>query len=361
MVTILLVAALLCLRVIQVSAEESERPPATGESIVYFTTDLTPDGVMKVYDRIRGEVRGKVALKVHFGEEGNDNYIRPEMIRDLQAATQATLVETNVLYPGPRHSTKSHLELAYRHGFGFAPIDILDSDGETVFPASAGHFNEIRVGSHQDNYDTYIIFSHFKGHGMSGFGGAIKNVSMGLASITGKLALHASHYPFTEPSKCIGCGLCLRDCAGEAITLNPVVVDPSKCVGCGKCIQTCPQKVFSVPWKKGDKAVFMEKLADYAKAISGHSHMVYINVLSHISPDCDCMDRARPPFVQDIGVLSSLDPVALDAACMDLVDRKYGSSDAFQDVNSVSGRRQLEYGQKIGLGNTRYRLVRLDR
>ena len=338
------------------SNENQQKP-----SIVYFTTSINSKGVLKVYDPIKAKIHGKVGIKVHFGEEGNKYYIRPDLVKGLQKITKGTFVETNVIYPGPRQNTESHIKLAKAHGFGYAPIDILDSEGETPRLVTLNHFNEIWVGSHQTRYDSFIIFSHFKGHAMSGFGGAIKNVSMGLASRAGKIALHSTHYPFTVPEKCINCGLCIKNCANNAISLNPVRVNPAKCIGCGKCIAVCPQKVYSVPWKRGDKAVFMEKLVDYAKAISANSPMVYINVLSNISPNCDCDAHAKAPFVHNIGILSSTDPVALDAACLDLVNKAKNSKDAFLDENSVSGNQQLDYGTQTGLGNRKYILLNVDK
>ncbi|MBN2461162.1 MAG: DUF362 domain-containing protein [Candidatus Cloacimonetes bacterium] len=327
---------------------------------VFFTSDISPEGVLKVFEKISAEVTGKVAIKVHFGEEGNETYLKPELVKDLVLKLDATLVETNVLYVGKRRYTDSHIKLAIDHGFDFAPIDILDSEGEKVIPVNLNHYHEIKVGSHMDDYDSFIIFSHFKGHGLSGFGGAIKNTSMGLASIAGKMALHASTIPVYNPDACILCGICVDQCPGNAISLNPLVIDPDKCIGCGTCIGICPVRAFGVPWNSTSRSVFLERLVEYAKGVSDNYNTVYINVLANITTHCDCSSRSRPPFMEDICILASTDIVAIEKASHDLVDKHYKSDDTFLQVNSVSGKNQIEYASKINLGNKSYRLIDLD-
>ena len=341
------------------SQEETEmknQQPAT----VYFTADISPESVMRLYEAINEGVHGKVGVKVHFGEDGNQYYVRPELLKPLLQATGGSFVETNTLYPGPRQSTDSHIALAKEHGFGYAPIDILDSEGETPLPCNLSHFNEVWVGSRFNEYDSYILVSHFKGHMMAGFGGAIKNISMGMGSRSGKTAMHRSHYPLTTPEKCINCGLCVQNCATNAITLEPLRVHPSACVGCGKCLAVCPQKCFRVAESDGGHDFFEEKLAEYAKGIADHTTMVYINFINNVSPDCDCMSHPHDPFVHDIGVLASTDPVALDRACLDMVNEAAGSEDAFLDINNVSGNHQLDHAESIGLGVQNYTLINLD-
>ncbi len=346
--------------IVNLSAFQKEPVKEQKPAIVYFTSDISSEGVMRLYEKINGNVTGKVGIKVHFGEDGNKYYVRPELLKALQQKTNATFVETNTLYPGPRQSADSHIELAKEHGFGYAPIDILDSEGEMAVRTDMNHFNEVWVGTHFSNYDTYIMVSHFKGHMMAGFGGAIKNISMGMGSLSGKTAMHRSHYPLTDPEKCINCGLCVQNCATNAITLDPLRVKPSACVGCGKCIAVCPQKCFAVADQKGS-LYFMEKLSEYAKGISENTNMVYINFINNVSPDCDCSSHPHDPFVHDIGILASTDPVALDKACLDMVNKAVGSDDAFLKVNRVSGNHQLTYGEKIGLGTQQYTLVELNK
>ena len=333
-------------------------------SNVYFTQRISSEGVMRVYKKIADHVRGKVALKVHFGEENNPNYLKPDLMKALALHTKAVFVETNVLYVGKRRYTQSHLQLARDHGFTYAPIDILDSEGErelVVTQPHIRHYKKVKVGSHMDRYDTFLVFSHFKGHGSAGFGGAIKNVAMGFASIAGKMAQHANDIPTVNASRCVRCMHCVRDCPAHAITVDNagVRIDRTKCIGCAKCIGECPERVFGVP-RGLDKHVFHERLVEYAKVISDHYNMVYITVLANISRGCDCMKTPQKPFMDDIGILASTDMLAIDAAAHDLVNQTAGKEDVFLDKNSVSGKLQLLYGSEIGLGNLEYNLIAID-
>lgn len=334
--------------------EEMEKPK------VYFTSDLSAEGVMKVYDKIKEKVKGKTGVKVHFGEEGNQYYLKPELMTKLMKEVDGTFVETNVLYVSKRRYTESHIQLAKDHGFTNAPIDILDSAGELVLDTDFNHFKKVKTGKNIDNYETLVIFSHFKGHGLAGFGGAIKNVGMGLASIAGKMAMHASAIPHYSPDRCIKCQACIPKCPGDAITIDPLVIDPEKCIGCGTCIGICPVRAFNVPWGSTKKEVFLERLTEYAKAISDHKNMVYINVIANVSAYCDCLPSAPAPFVDDIGVLASTDMLAIEKACSDLVNKAHGTPDAFLKESGASGLHQLKYAEKIGLGNSEYELINLD-
>ena len=337
--------------ILEASSEEPSK--------VYFTDNISGDGVLEIFQNIGQEVSGKVAIKVHFGEDGNRNYLKPELIEKLTRELNATLVETNVLYRGKRRFTEHHIQLAKEHGFDFAPIDILDSEGEKEINVDLEHFKVVSVGSHIDNYDNLIIFSHFKGHAMAGFGGAIKNVAMGLASIPGKMAMHASNIPLFNNSRCTSCKLCLDVCSVDAITLDPLVIDVDKCIGCGKCIGVCPTGAIQVPWGSTGKNEFNERLVDYAKAISNNYEMVYINVLANISKSCDCDAYAQAPFMDDIGILASTDIVAIEKASLDLVNKAHNCEDTFLKVNSTSGNGQIDYAYKIGLGNIKYELIEI--
>lgn len=329
---------------------------------VYYTQDVTSDGLMKVFSQIEEELNGKIGVKVHFGEEGNKNYIKPDLMKKMMEKIDGTFVETNVLYVSKRRYTDSHIKLAKEHGFGYAPIDILDSEGDKVLTAeNLKHYKQVKVGSHMDNYDSFLILSHFKGHQMAGFGGAIKNTSMGLASVAGKMALHASAIPGYSQSRCISCGQCVPNCPGDAITINPLVIDADKCIGCGSCIGICPVQAFSVPWGSTDIPTFLERLSEYAKVMADNYKMIYINFVSNISEGCDCMSHAPAPFMEDVGIVASTDIVAIEQASHDLVDEKYGSEDTFKEVNRVSGKNQIKYAEKIGLGNSNYTLINVDR
>ncbi len=324
---------------------------------VYFTKDINLDGLEKVLNPYLPRLHGKIGVKVHFGEDGNQYYIKPDLYKDLILRLNGTFIESNVLYRGRRRVTETHLQLAQEHGFGYAPIDILDADGEITLPYHGKHFDKVYVGSHINNYDSFLILSHFKGHGNAGFGGAIKNVGMGMAAIPGKMAIHADNHPLTSPKRCIKCGKCVRQCPANAISLNPLVIDQTKCISCGKCIGTCPSGALRIPWGATGENGFLERLADYANAITKGRDVIFVNFLVNISPDCDCADEAREPFVKDIGILASDDMVAIDAASCDLVDQAFGKTDAFLHVDKVSGRYVLDYGQQVGLGSKDYNLI----
>jgi hypothetical protein len=324
---------------------------------VYFTKDASGQGVLKAYEKIKAEAKGKVAVKTHFGEEGNKYYLKPAVVRPLVEKLKATLVETNVLYSGPRQRTESHLRLAKSHGFTFAPIDILDTEGEAAWPCSTARYTRVLVGSHTRDYGTIVVLSHFKGHGLAGFGGAVKNIAMGLASPMGKRVMHADLVPEYDPDKCVSCNACAVQCPARAIRTNPIKVEARKCIGCGQCVQVCPAGALSPPKGRVGPEEFNRRLAEYAKAIADSVHLVYINVLADISPDCDCASGARKPFVKDIGILASTDPVAIDQASLDLVNKALGCQDAFLRESGRSGLVQLEHGERIGLGRRRYRLI----
>jgi uncharacterized protein len=194
---------------------------------------------------------------------------------------------------------------------------------------------------------------------VSGFGGAIKNVGMGLAAIPGKLEIHAGSSPNTRPASCIHCGKCVEVCPTAAITLEPLNIDLVKCIACGKCIGECPTSSIQVPWGKTGENGFLERLVDYAKGIVQNRKVVYINVLTGISPDCDCMGSAKKPFVHDIGIMAADDMIAIDTASADLVDRAYGKYDSFKYETTNSGRYALDYGQQINLGTQNYQLINI--
>ena len=339
-------------------AQEEAKMPADVAVAVYFTSRITPQAVRDIYFKLEPQLEGRIAIKVHFGEEGNPNFLPASLIEGLCRELKATLVETNVLYGAQRSKTESHIALAKRHGFTFAPIDILDAEGNLAFDCQLKHFSKVYTGSHFADYDAYLIFSHFKGHGMAGFGGAIKNASMGLASKEGKRFLHRGNYPLYDQSKCIECGICVNGCPQRAITLNPLNINHLDCVACGKCIADCPEKVFSAPPTYRD--AFLERLSEYAKVITEQKPMLYINVLANISSVCDCFSQAPKPFLPDIGILASTDIVAIEKASHDLVDKAHNCGDAFLKEISVSGKRQIEYAAELGMGSMEYRLIDID-
>ncbi len=349
---------------ILISVSAQQQPKTTEKvSVVYYCSEITPENILKLYDALGVDLQGKkVGLKVHFGEPGNQNFLNPKLLRPLVEKVQPTFVESNVVYPGPRRTTDSHIQVAKDHGFTFAPIDIQDADGEVIFPAQANfkHCKNVHAGSHFDNYDAYIIYSHFKGHGSSGFGGAIKNVGMGMASPGGKMAIHSNNFPVTNnESQCTGCQRCVQNCAANAITIteNGPVLDTTKCLGCAKCLVECPFRIFVQDRSNYSELAFLEKLVEYTKVMIDRRPMYYINVLANISASCDCSSKAPKPFVRDIGAVASLDIVAIDQVCQDLTSSVYGCEHVFEKINNVSGIEQLQYAEQLGMGNTKYILI----
>ena len=287
------------------------------KSKVYFTKEITPEAVLKLYDALGASLPGKVAVKLHSGEVGNQNFIRPDFWQPMIAKANGTIVECNTAYEGKRNTTELHWETMKQHGWTeIADVDILDAEGSMELPVEGGtRLESNRVGSHFADYDSYIILSHFKGHAMAGFGGAIKNISIGLGSKEGKCLIHT---------------------AGASS---------------------------SSPWG-GDQTGFTESMAEAGKSVSDYlgcgNRIIYISVLNNISIDCDCDGNPAKPDIHDIGIVASFDPVAIDQACIDLAFAAEGSKTLQDRVNSRDGLHTLEHAEEIGLGSRTYELVNID-
>lgn len=334
------------------------------ESLVYMTKDISPDGVMKLFEYVKDNVKGNVGIKVHFGEDGNEYFVPATMVEPLCKALNATLIETNTAYTGRRTQTKTHIELAHDHGFNFAPIDILDEGGTLEMPIQGGtHFKTALIGKNFEKYETIIYFTHFKGHGRSGFGGCIKNASMGMATPEGKKAMHFNDFPQTISQNCTKCQMCVADCPAGAITITDEgpVIDKTKCIGCGKCISTCHQKAIIKPDDAEQTKRFLEGLVEYAQPVIAAKNNIFFNVIINLSPSCDCSGNPKEPFTDNIAILVSRDIVAIEAAAHDLVDKATNSNDAFLKVNSVSGKHQIDYAEQLGMGKKAYRLIDIDK
>jgi uncharacterized Fe-S center protein len=330
---------------------------------VYFTSDISPDGVMKIFEYVKDNVQGEhIGIKVHFGEDGNEYFVPANMVEPLCKALDATLVETNTAYKGRRAVTEAHIELAKDHGFTFAPIDILDEEGTLELPVVGGkHFKTALLGKNLENYSTIIYFTHFKGHGSAGFGGCIKNSSMGMATPTGKKLMHKNDFPQCKRENCTDCGICVNDCPEDAIRLQPLEINLNKCSGCGQCISSCPRGAIVRPENEEQKIIFLEKLVEYAKPAIEKVNSVYFNIIMTVSPSCDCASNPKEPFISDIGILVSTDIVAIEAAAHDLVDQAHQCDDAFLKVNSVSGKHQIDYAEQLGMGTKKYKLIDIDK
>lgn len=296
--------------------ETTQQPEvAQGTPVVYMTREITPEGLMAVYQALQWEPQGRVAVKLSTGEPPASNYLRPELIAGLVQSLDGTIVECNTAYGGSRAETAMHYQVAEDHGFtAIADFQILDEEGSMTLPVQGGtRLSENYVGAAFDDYDSYLVLSHFKGHSMAGYGGAIKNISIGLGSSEGKAWIHS---------------------AGSSRTN---------------------------PWG-GDQDAFLESMAEAGKSVSDYlgDQIVYINVMNRLSVDCDCDGNPAEPDMHDIGILASTDPVALDQACIDLV---YGAEDGQSLVNRIESRNglhTLEHAQQIGLGSRSYELVSID-
>ena len=287
-------------------------------STVYFTKDISPAGMMAVYNKLGREATGRVAVKLSTGEAGNTHYLSPALIGELVKHVNGTIVECNTAYGGSRARTALHMQVVEDHGFTkIAKVDILDSEGEISLPVVGGkHLTEDVVGSHFADYDFVLVLTHFKGHAMGGFGGALKNISIGFASPKGKVIIHTAG---------------TRDSG-------------------------------SIWYDKQDD--FLESMAEAAKAVSdslgGGKRIMYISVMNHLSVDCDCDGNPAEPDMHDIGILGSLDPVALDQACVDLVYKAPDGKSLINRMESRHGIHTVEHAAEIGLGSRDYDFVNID-
>lgn len=306
------------------SSEESsdaleETLDESGESLdavstVYMTADISAEGLLAIYEALGASPSGNIAVKLSTGEPGS-NYLRTDLIGDLvQSFDHPTIVECNTAYGGQRANTAMHYQVAEDHGYtAIADVDIMDEDGSMTLPVTGGsNLTENYVGAHFANYDYYVVLSHFKGHSMAGYGGAIKNISIGIASAEGKAHIHSG--------------------------------------GTGGSM-----------WG-GDQDAFLESMAEAGKSVSDYmdGNMLYINVMNRLSVDCDCDGNPAEPDMHDIGILASFDPVAVDQACIDLVYSAEDGDSLVQRIESRNGLHTLEHAEAIGLGSREYQLVSID-
>ena len=292
---------------------DSGFPDDSGLPVVYFTSDISPESLVAIYKALDTEPFGNIAIKIHTGEPPNSNYLRPSLIGDLVRLIGGTLVETNTA-GGRRASTTMHMQVVKDHGFlDLAPFDLLDADGEVSIPINGGEvLDEVLVGVNVPNYNFYVVLSHFKGHASAGYGGALKNLSIGLASAPGKSLIHSG---------------------GERRT-----------------------------GYRGDQDSFLKGMAEASSGIINHfdGNFLYINVMNRLSVDCDCMGNPAEPDMHDIGILASLDPVALDQACLDLVYAAPDGASLIRRIESRNGIHTLEHAATLGIGSREYVLVDIN-
>ncbi len=297
------------------------------QSKVYFTKDISPEGLVKVYKALGRKAKGRVAVKISTGEPGGKHFLQPSLIKDLVQKVDGTIVECNTAYNGPRFNTESHKKAARDHGFyDIADVDIMDETGDLKIPVQdTTRMKYNIVGANMANYDFMINLAHFKGHQMGGFGGVLKNASIGVASRSGKTYIHS---------------------AGRIEDVKKI-------------------------WRyTNDQNGFIECMAAAAQAVHNYfdngKKILYINVMNNLSIDCDCNGNPAAPQMKDVGILASLDPVALDKACLDIVfghKSKEGdtSEPLIKRINSLHGTWIVEYAEKIGLGSQTYKLIDIDK
>lgn len=300
--------------------QTAETANGNAASQVYFTRDISPEGLVRTFEALGVQPQGNVAVKLSTGEPGGHNFLQPGLIADLVHALDAAIVECTTAYGGARSTVEGSMQTAEDHGFtAIADVDIMDADGSLSLPVELpaeieGHLAEDLVGAHLADYDYVVSLAHFKGHAMGGFGGAIKNCSIGIASQEGKMLIHS---------------------AGTSTT----------------------------SWGNPAQDDFLESMAEATKAVVDHmgGNMCFVNVMNRLSVDCDCDAHPEEPKMGDIGILASLDPVALDKACVDMVyaSPDPGKSHLIERMESRHGIHTLEHAEAIGLGSQQYRLVEL--
>ena len=372
-----------------------------------FFSDLKVDSGKTLLDKLdtlldRADLKGKirekdlVAIKLHFGERGNTAYVRPIFLRRVvdrvkQCNGKPFLTDTNTLYTGSRSEAVSHLNTAIENGFAESVVNapILIGDGLRGNSAIRVRINRpifrtVPIAREICLSDALVTVTHFKGHELSGFGGALKNLGMGCASREGKLSQHSNISPKVNNKACRGCETCLSWCAQEAISmlsLKPGVevkrsnafIDPKKCIGCGECILSCPSGAIEIQWNESIP-IFQKKMVEHAYGAvqKKKGRVLHLNFLTQISPACDCYGYSDAPIVNDIGILSSEDPVAIDQASVDLVNGEAGNrasklqknwnpgEDKFRAIYpEVDWNIQLAYAEEIGMGTRKYELVKV--
>ncbi len=321
------------------------------------------DIVYNLLEKITSEedikLNGVIPIKVHFGEKGNTTFIKPKYFNGIKKyltdyKLETCYIETNVLYKGSRTITSDHINTAIEHGFDDLDIVIADGEEENMYNevvVNLKNFDKCKIGYKFKDYTNFIVVSHFKGHGMAGFGGAIKQLAMGFASRGGKLHQHSQSVPVINKDVCIGCGKCVRKCPVDAISLvNKKAIIDSKCVGCASCTTVCPVNAISNSWEVSN---FHEKLAEYAFAATRGKNNIYIQYAFDITKECDCHGVHMDPIAPNIGVFISTDPVSIDSATYDNFIKMTNSKDF------STGLITLNYADEIGLGSKDYELIEL--
>lgn len=310
-----------------------------------------------------------VAVKMHFGERGGEGYIEPKYVRPVlklirEAKAKAYLTDTNTIYHGPRNNAVGHLTVAAEHGFTQTKLqtpvviaDGLKGDDYRSVEVKGDHFSNVKIATGIYQSDFLMVLSHFKGHLLAGFGGALKNLGMGCGARIGKFEMHSSVAPTYDVQLCEKCGACVKVCAQKSIAMDDqgITIDAGRCAGCGECVVACPYGALSITWNQGAASV-QERYVEYAAGAVKGKRAFFVNFVNHITANCDCMGLKEKSIASDVGILASTDPLAIDQASLDLVIEESG--DVFRAAHpEVDNTVQLAYADKIGLGSRRYELL----
>ena len=315
-----------------------------------------------------------IAVKMHFGEEGNTGFVRPEYLRVIcdkikKSKAAPFLSDTNTLYRGRRTNSRDHLLLAHEHGFTKGKVGvevrILDDtkkENIAIVNVNQKSIKNAKIAKIFQQADAIVGVSHFKGHMMTGFGGALKNLGMGCATREGKLAQHSDISPFVIIKNCVGCGACEKICPVKAVSIKnkKSYIDSTKCIGCASCIAACQYNAIEVHWESGGGTI-QEKMIEYTKAVlkNKEKKSAFINFALKITKECDCLAKDDPRMAPDVGIFASKDPVSIDKACFDLVN-KACQKDIFKEAHPErDGLKQLKYAEELSLGKLDYELIEL--
>jgi len=323
---------------------------------VYF---VKIDEIEKIKELLP-EFKMPLGVKVHFGEQGNTTFVPAKYIKQItDSLDKPVFVESSVLYKSPRRTAVGHKKLAQEHGFDWLPIDIMDGevgDDCSEVDIEGQHFQKCYLAKNLEKYKSLLVISHFKGHGGAGFGGALKNLSMGLACRRGKLAMHSMIKHHIKKEKCISCGACIASCPVDAIAFDEnkkAFINEEVCISCSKCISVCSVGAVLIPWGGAGKKELGERIAEYALAGQMGKQCFYINFLINITDSCDCVDKQMDKVTEDIGILISSDPVAIDQASYDLVLKQS------HNIESFNNDAQLQHAEELVLGSRKYELINL--
>ncbi len=328
-----------------------------GESL---SEEEIPERVKEFYPE-KFDPNDKVAMKLHFGERKSDTHLDPDLVKAIYNGLESdvermVLMDCTVVYVGDRALASTHKEVAKDNGFDFAPVVIADGErGKEIMmvEVEGKHFDEVKIGKELKDYNMLLAVSHFTGHPITGFGGALKNIGMGLGAKEGKLEMHEAFDLEVDGEECNVCGTCVEVCPGDAISLQEdhAVINLDDCLGCGECIAVCPTGAVEIPVEDASSLRLQERIVEYATGVLKDRKSLFVSVLFDITELCDCINEEQHPMMEDVGILISEDPVAIDQASLDLV----GEDEFDWDIDPNI---QLRYAEELGLGEREYDLER---